>query len=244
MGRYFSLILAGGFVTIPLVGAAMDKLGFPCTCVAIVIFGVIWSGLNLLGDINMVFYSFFFYTLFRSFLYPFVFAYMADVLGYEYFGMIGGIMYMVAAIASLAQIPLTSWAAGSCHIEYNIDCSSGGWEFIHISIIFSLLLLLILPIFDHKQRQQQQRQQQRQHEGISLPVVSTISINNNNESSELHPIHQLVHNHYPNLNSVNSSYGALQQNEGDIISNKPEEETAAQRHMRVLLERKVVEDWA
>ena len=127
MGRYFSLILAGGFVTIPLVGAAMDKLGFPCTCVAIVIFGVIWSGLNLLGDINMVFYSFFFYTLFRSFLYPFVFAYMADVLGYEYFGMIGGIMYMVAAIASLAQIPLTSWAAGSCHIEYNIDCSSGVW---------------------------------------------------------------------------------------------------------------------
>jgi hypothetical protein len=131
---------------------------------------------------SLVLWSFLAYSLFRTFLYPFVFAYIADVCGYKYFGILGGVLFVSGAVVSVFTIPLSNWAMGDCHAFNNValggdsnanseaegsavaevfaHCSHGQWNIIFFVIALSFgALLLAFPTFDLYYRRQLARRQ-------------------------------------------------------------------------------------
>lgn len=174
----------------------MDKLGFTVTAAVVCIFGLLWALMNIGammiddsaavpitpgGEIDyndslhesansLVLWSFLSYSLFRTFLYPFVFAYIADICGYKYFGVLGGVLFVCGAIASVFTIPLSLFAQGDCHtyvstlttaggdgdaagdssVNKNFEtCNHGIWKGIFLLIAISFAaLLLAFPAYD------------------------------------------------------------------------------------------------
>ena len=61
----------------------MDRWGFPTTWAATVGLGVLWSLLLLYDAEGTLLPSFVCYALFRTFLFTFLFAYIADTLGFR-----------------------------------------------------------------------------------------------------------------------------------------------------------------
>jgi hypothetical protein len=112
-GRYFTLCMTLGIVAIPFIGYMMDNGGFPLTSVSTVAFGLIWSLLFLYDSKNLLIPSFIFYAMYRTFLFTFLFAYLADTMGFKYFGVLAGIMFAVGGFVGLLQYPLAFWAAGT-----------------------------------------------------------------------------------------------------------------------------------
>ena len=60
--------------------------------------------------------SFFCYAVFRTLLYTFLFAYIADTMGFHYFGVLAGLMFVISGVVGLLQYPLAKWAEGTCHL--------------------------------------------------------------------------------------------------------------------------------
>ncbi len=90
MGRQFTAFMTGGILAIPVVGVFMDYFGFPATSFLTVLFACIWASLQVFPTKGAIVISFVFYSLFRTFLFTFLFAYLADTLGFKYFGVLAG----------------------------------------------------------------------------------------------------------------------------------------------------------
>lgn len=114
-GRLFTLALTCGVPAIPVVGALMDIKGFPTTSVLTITCGLIWALLLLYSTPTTLLASFAFYSLYRTFFFTFFFAYLADTLGFRYFGMLAGVIFLFAGILGMLQYPLAELAAGTCH---------------------------------------------------------------------------------------------------------------------------------
>lgn len=127
----FTLVITLGVLAIPPVGALMDRKGFPATALVCICSGLIWATL-LLADSPTRHYlmvSFVFYSIYRTSMFTFFFAYLADVLGFRFFGMMGGIIFLFAGVLGMLQYPLALYAAGDCHV-YTSDqhtCDKGRW---------------------------------------------------------------------------------------------------------------------
>jgi hypothetical protein len=135
----------------------MDKNGFPITMLVTIFFGVVWAILLSTGDSQLLVVSFVFYALFRTFLYTFIFSYLADKLGFKYFGILVGIMFFVSGIFGLLQYPLSVWAGGTCITAKASDqatCSHGQWALLNHLTVFMLMGLLYFPYQDYVERQQ------------------------------------------------------------------------------------------
>jgi hypothetical protein len=67
------------------------------------------------------------YALFRTFLFTYFFAYLADALGFKYFGVLAGVAFFCAGLAGLLQSPLMRFGAGTCHLDTPPppECSTG-----------------------------------------------------------------------------------------------------------------------
>ena len=144
-GRYFSLIITSGALAIPLVGYVMDSYGFPVTWTVTVGFGVVWSLLLLYDSHWTLLPSFVCYALFRTFLFTFLFAYIADTMGFRYFGVLAGIMFVGGGLVGLLQYPLAKWATGTCHLATSslsrIHCSRGNWTVVNMAMMISMLAM-------------------------------------------------------------------------------------------------------
>jgi hypothetical protein len=142
-GRLFAVIMACGAFAIPVVGYLMDTVGFPATSAITVGLGSTWALLMLFDDVHALLPSFVFYSLFRVFLFTFLFAYLADSLGFRYFGVLAGLMFVTGGFIGLLQYPLAQWAAGTCHLATSpvgkIHCSRGMWSGINLVMAISLL---------------------------------------------------------------------------------------------------------
>ena len=97
-GKLFTLVMTLGILAIPVVGACMDTVGFPATSFATTVFGSIWALLLLESTSKSVMGSFVMYTLFRTFLFTFLFAYLADSLGFKYFGVLAGMVFVFSGL--------------------------------------------------------------------------------------------------------------------------------------------------
>lgn len=156
-GQSLTLFMTGGVLAIPFIGYLMDKNGFPITMLVTIFFGIVWAVLLSTGDSKFLYVSFVFYALFRTFLYTFLFSYLADKLGFKYYGILAGILFFVSGIVGLVQYPLSVWAGGTCITaspEEQSTCSHGQWGLLNHLAIAMLLGLLYFPYQDFLERQQ------------------------------------------------------------------------------------------
>jgi len=156
-GRLFTAIMTCGFIAIPIVGAVMDKYGFPMTSLFTTFFGIVWSICLLAKSRSSAIPSFISYALFRTFLFTFLFAYLADVFGFKYFGILGGLMFVLGGLLSLTQYSLTAWAAGTCHTFDTVQpgCSSGYWDTVNMVQLLSQFVLLAFTYQDWIRRRRE-----------------------------------------------------------------------------------------
>lgn len=158
-GRYFTLIMTLGVFAIPLVGYMMDNKGFPATSAATVAFGVLWSLLLLYDSRYSLLPSFMFYALFRTCLFTFLFAYLADTMGFRFFGVLAGLMFVIGGFVGLLQYPLAIWAAGTCHSANSplkrAHCSRGHWEEVNLLMACSIISLFWFSYRDWVRRRRQ-----------------------------------------------------------------------------------------
>ena len=90
------------------------------------------------------------YALFRTFLFTYFFAYLADALGFRFFGVLAGVSFLIAGCAGLLQSPLMEFGAGNCHLtpEPLSGCDSGRWSTINFYQLACLASLYVIPLMD------------------------------------------------------------------------------------------------
>ena len=71
---------------------------------------MLWSGLQLVGSETLIVPYFVFYGLFRTFVFTFAFAYLSDTMGFRYFGMLSGMMFLLCGLVGFLMYPLVHWA--------------------------------------------------------------------------------------------------------------------------------------
>jgi MFS family permease len=154
MVRVFTAVTTAGVLGIPIVGRLMDRCGFVATAAVTVtmagLFGanVLWPvGGAGVWQLGLAFVA---YALFRTFLFTYFFAYLADALGFRYFGVLAGASFLVAGCAGLLQSPLMEWGAGDCHLYKDppADCDPGNWRSINALQLGCLLALYAIPLLD------------------------------------------------------------------------------------------------
>lgn len=161
-GNIFTLVMSLGIFGIPVIGILMDKTGFPMTSFITLLFAVGWSFLLLLQTPKGLIGAFICYSVFRTFLFTFLFAYLADTMGFKYFGILAGLMFVFGGVFSLLQYPLVEWATGTCHfITNNADfrmahCDRGHWYELNIAMLFSFVSLFGFSYQDFVRRRREQ----------------------------------------------------------------------------------------
>nr|KAG5686170.1 hypothetical protein BaRGS_004509 [Batillaria attramentaria] len=106
-----------GLFTSPLAGMMYDfNKRFFITVIPLAftsMLGIVLSILVLFHSVDVLYPSFIFNTIFRSFIYSIGAAYIGVMFPSEYFGMLYGTMIILSGVISLAQYGLVSWAEAS-----------------------------------------------------------------------------------------------------------------------------------
>jgi MFS family permease len=108
-GGMFTFIMGMSVLVIPIAGAIMDAAGLPLTSAITILFGAVWVALLLARMEDAILASFVFYAIFRTFLFTFFFAQLADVMGFKFFGMLAGIIFAIGGLLGLVQLYLAKW---------------------------------------------------------------------------------------------------------------------------------------
>jgi MFS family permease len=148
--------MSGAVVFIPLIGGLMDGYGYPITMLVTIFFGIVWSILLATADAYYLYASFLFYAMFRTFLYTFLFSYLADKLGFKYYGILAGVLFFVSGLFGLLQYPLSLFAAGACIYPVPAtgeSCSHGLWTPLNHLMTVMFIALLYFPYQDYQERQ-------------------------------------------------------------------------------------------
>lgn len=154
--RIFTLVITFGVVVIPMVGAMMDTVGYPFTAATTVALGTIWAVLLDLQSPLMLVVSFFFYSMYRTFFFTFFFAYLADTLGFKYFGVLAGISFVLGGVLSFLQVPLANYVTGTCNLITTEDrsaCDPGKWQMLNVIMTATIFLTVGFSYFDWKRRE-------------------------------------------------------------------------------------------
>lgn len=160
--RLFTLIITLGVVGIPLIGAIMDTFGYPVTSMVTVGAGIAWSLLLQIPHSAALIASFICYAIYRTFFYTFFFAYLADVLGFKYFGVLAGVVFVVGGVMSFLQYPLAEYGSGSCtaySATPSTDCACN-WPKISAFATFLIISTLIFSYQDFRRRTEAKKWQQ------------------------------------------------------------------------------------
>lgn len=151
MVKAFTAITTMGVCGIPVAGHLMDTFGFVWTAAVTITLSVVYSAGLLWTGSTQLLVAFVAYALFRTFLFTYFFAYLADALGFKYFGVLAGVAFFMAGVVGLLQSPLLVFGAGTCHQfkdPLTEDCSTGNWQYVNVAQLVCLVLLYIIPILD------------------------------------------------------------------------------------------------
>lgn len=195
----FTVVITCGAVIIPLAGAMMDIYDFPCTSFVTIIAGVVWAILLLFKTKFTLVLSFISYAVFRTFFYTFVFAYLADVMGFKYFGILAGIMFVIGGILTFLQYPIAQFAAGSCHNLLSEACDEGNWNTMNIIMMLTIFSTLYFTYKDWIHREEFKAIQ------ANKPPQPSRSVGRNNSAK----YRKLPSNEMVPLAGSNSTYGAV-----------------------------------
>jgi len=152
---YFTLFLSCGLAFSAFAGFLVESYIHGCTIIAVcaLISGCAQMILLLLPKSEfIVVTSFFFYVMFRNFIFTFTTIYISQHMGLSNFGILQGIASALAGLVQPLFVPLALWASETCHDSHTFlhDCSEGKWSKLHLFQLFTLLLLLIVPAYDYK----------------------------------------------------------------------------------------------
>lgn len=153
--RLFTVVMTCGVVVIPVVGTMMDWVGFTITSVVIISLGLLWSLLILIPSKTALIASFVAYTCFRTFFFTFLFAYIADTLGFKFFGALSGVMFVIGGVFGLLQYPLSQYAMGTCHLNLKDDantCTKGSWREVNLLMLVMIVLSFMFSYRDWVRR--------------------------------------------------------------------------------------------
>lgn len=153
-GEKLTLLMTAGVVFIPVVGWLMDACGYPITMLCTIVFAIVWAFFLCLENSTYIYPSFVVYALFRTFLFTFLFSYMADRLGFKFFGILVGILFAIAGFVGLLQYPVSAYAFGDCITNPGPDCSKGQWNTLNHIMLYSFIPLLFFPYQDYIERKE------------------------------------------------------------------------------------------
>jgi len=162
----FTLTLVAGVLSIPLFGFLMDREhGYVVMSSLVGLSAFLWTLLVLYDTTTSLLYSFAFYTLFRTSLFAFVFAYTGDVFGASHFAVLIGLLFVASGLVGLLTYPLGSWARGTCNddnlssttdsaspIFPDSDCKKGHWQLVSLLMAFSCLYFIYFSYADWVER--------------------------------------------------------------------------------------------
>lgn len=157
----------------------MDKLGFSRTSAVIILLGLIWCTLLLTHSKLALISSFVLYTCFRTFFFTFLFAYLADTLGFQYFGVLSGVMFIFGGLVGVFQYFLTLYASGKCYMVMsenttNIEtlCTSGKWFEVNCVMTVCILCCLVFSYCDYLRREKQKTLNNNDND-MSVEITNT-----------------------------------------------------------------------
>jgi len=167
-GSYLTLSMTAGVLFIPLSGWLMDVYGYPTTMLVTILSSIVWAFFLCLQNADFLIPSFVAYAFFRTLLYTFIFSYMADRLGFQFFGILVGVLFIISGFMGLLQYPFSEWAYGNCYSTNGAsNCSSGQWSILNHFMFANFVLLLFFPFQDHVERRELQRRSSSQMYTIS-----------------------------------------------------------------------------
>jgi hypothetical protein len=114
--------------------------------------GCAWAAMTLVRSREVLLLSFAVYALFRTFTFNYYFAFLADRLGFRYFGVLAGISFCVAGLVGLfLQAPLLNWAHAPCTTSSSetlvgAECGYGNWHEVDLWKLGTIALLYVLPL--------------------------------------------------------------------------------------------------
>ena len=147
----FTLTLAAAAFLIPVVGFIIDRCGYTVTYVLTVSFAVLWSSMLVSGVEQLLVPSFVCYALFRTFVFTFMFAYLADTMGFRYYGALSGLLFLICGLVGLLQYPVAHWARRTCP-EQSAYCASARWDVINKLMTFSFVFSYVFCLYEYFDR--------------------------------------------------------------------------------------------
>lgn len=153
--QIFTLTITLGVIGIPIVGACMDYLGFPITSTILLCLGIVWAFLAIQRDPSTLVFSFVFYSAFRTFFFTFTFAYLADTLGFKYFGVLAGVMFVLGGVIGVLQYPLAEFAVRRCKVHPLTQvevCTDGLWSQVNCVMLVTIASTLYFSYHDYVRR--------------------------------------------------------------------------------------------
>lgn len=155
----FSVISALGVLGMPVCGWLLDKHGEAFTAVVTSCLGI---GYCVLFLNEMFITSFWFYSMFRSFLFCYFFANLPVVMGFKYFGILAGIAFAVSGVVQLSIKFVVEWGQGDCHEKSTEDCDQGRWGTVLLIQAIACALAAMLPVWEKLE----QKKKAKELEGV------------------------------------------------------------------------------
>jgi len=165
----FSVVLASGFLAIPLFNMLLERHGrmlFPVLLAGYAVLSAVWSMCLLWDTSAAVLPTFICYSLLRTLLFCFMYPYCQDLFGPHYRDVIIGMLHLIAGVVGLGMIPLALWANGTCSerlIELELHkCSQGRWESVSVLKACSSVYVAYFAFKEWTSRRHYFREQQQQ----------------------------------------------------------------------------------
>jgi hypothetical protein len=141
--RWFTIITTAGVLSVPFVGASIDSLGFRKTLMITLSLGCFWSVCTMVPDRLVLVFSFCVYAVFRTFLFNYYFTFVADRLGFRFFGILAGVSFFIAALFGLLQAPLLEYIQSPC-VNFGDSpesCAVARWRLVNLVKLITIASL-------------------------------------------------------------------------------------------------------
>jgi hypothetical protein len=138
----FAFMVPFGFIGLPVSGFVLDTRGFSANfCIANTLL-VCMQVTSLIESLPLQVVTFVLWVLARFFLFSSYFAFLPAAFGFGTFGLVNGVISMVASVVGLLQYPLTI---------------SGDYTAINIGFLAILMLMYAFPVYLYQLEAKQMR---------------------------------------------------------------------------------------
>ncbi|KAI9914366.1 hypothetical protein PsorP6_008372 [Peronosclerospora sorghi] len=109
-----AFVLPASVIFIPFVGYLLEKCGYTYSSLVCTITGLCFTFMLSSKSTEWIVAGFVTYALFRTIMFPLLFAYLGHRFGYQHYGALSGIAFGIGGIVGLLQTPIA--AIGDFHI--------------------------------------------------------------------------------------------------------------------------------